>query len=96
MGEADGDVVGVGVADGEVYIVMQLVTGTTLSDARDRRFATRLHLLEQAGRGLAAAHEAGIIHRDIKPSNVLVDEGRVAHVSDFGLLKVSPFAARSV
>src|SRR5207342_2013350 len=76
----------VGLDEAGLYIVMQLVAGTTLDHAV-RRCERReiVGLLAQAGRGLAAAHAAGIVHRDFKPTNVLVDtEGRV-RVSDFGL-----------
>ena len=75
---------------GELYIVMQLVVGTTL----DRAILTRrpreiIDLLAQAGRGLAAAHAAGIVHRDFKPTNVLVDTSGHVRVSDFGLARAS-------
>lgn len=78
----------VGSQDGHLYIVMELVEGTTLaekiSDGLD--FETALSLFRQAGAGLAAAHDAKLIHRDFKPANVLVGADGRARVADFGLV----------
>ncbi len=78
--------------EGRVYIVMEFVEGQTLREwvsADDSRRPSAREILDkyiQAGRGLAAAHEAGLVHRDFKPANVLVDTEGCARVLDFGLV----------
>ncbi len=76
-----------GVADGQAYLAMELVNGGTLRDwlAAGREPEELLRAFVEAGRGLAAAHAAGLVHRDFKPQNVLVAEDGRVRVSDFGL-----------
>ena len=84
----------VGSSDGQLYLAMELLDGTSLEELMveegplDPGRVARLGAM--IARGLEAAHQTGIIHRDLKPENVMVcidrDDGlEVAKVLDFGL-----------
>lgn len=87
----------VGTYDDQVFVAMELIDGVTLRSWLLARRSWRdiVGMFVQAGRGLAAAHTAGIVHRDFKPDNVLVGtDGRV-RVVDFGLAWTPEGAAPS-
>ena len=82
IGEAD---------DGQLFIVMPRYTGETLK--------RRIHggplpindsvtIALQVARGLAAAHDAGIVHRDVKPANVFLTSDGGVKLLDFGIVKL--------
>jgi hypothetical protein len=82
----------VGTAAGVDYVAMELIDGSTVAEWIAAAKPTGLEILEvfeTAGRGLAAAHAAGLVHRDFKPHNVLRSKrGRVV-VTDFGLARAA-------
>ncbi|MCY1004043.1 protein kinase [Nannocystis pusilla] len=80
----------VGEFEGRVYIVMEYVQGETLRAWLRRGphpWRDVSAILQQAGRGLAVAHAAGLVHRDFKPDNVMVAEDGFVRVLDFGLAR---------
>jgi|GEM_PF-900666 len=82
-----------GMWEGRRFITMELLDGRDLSQllliaqgplAR----AHGIDLIMQTCRGLAAAHEDGVIHRDVKPHNLfVVEDGAVLKIMDFGIAK---------
>jgi serine/threonine protein kinase/tetratricopeptide (TPR) repeat protein len=88
----------VGTHDGQTFIAMELIDGGTLGQwlRQAKRGADEvMRVLLEAGRGLAAAHAAGLVHRDFKPGNVLIaKDGRVV-VTDFGLARTDAAASSS-
>ena len=77
----------IGTWQGLPFVAMELVEGQTLRAwlKEKRSIAEITAVFAGAGRGLAAAHAAGLVHRDFKLDNVLVDREGQARVVDFGL-----------
>ena len=74
----------------QVFVVMEYVEGGTLRgwlSEQSRPVKEIVSVFVQAGRGLAAAHAAGLLHRDFKPDNVLLGKDGRARVIDFGLAR---------
>ena len=74
-----------------VFLVMELVEGSTLRDFLNRQGSVSIEqmfqLMSPVLSALAAAHKIGIIHRDIKPENILISKDGRVKVADFGLAR---------
>ena len=67
-------------------IVMELVEGFPLDRfAAQLNFEQKARLLREVARGLAVAHERGLVHRDLKPDNIIVGPDMRPRILDFGL-----------
>jgi serine/threonine protein kinase/Tol biopolymer transport system component len=87
----------IGEQTGILFIITELLDGQTLreklrSGPLPLRRATEYAL--QIARGLAAAHEKGVIHRDLKPANLFVNKDGRVKILDFGLAKRNPWTAQ--
>src|SRR6185295_13199762 len=80
----------VGTFQDSVFIAMEFVEGHTLGywmQAKARQWKEVLEVFQAAGRGLIAAHTAGLVHRDFKPDNVMITKTGQVRVMDFGLAR---------
>jgi hypothetical protein len=81
------------------YLVMEYIPGQTLQQKHEQNgpleVADVLRIGAQVARGLAAAHEGGLIHRDIKPANILLEGGseQKVKITDFGLARAADDAS---
>lgn len=80
-----------GEQDGEYYMAMEFVEGTTLKELIKRKGALPedqvRYILIHCCRALQYAHSKGIIHRDIKSGNVMITRDKALKIMDFGLAK---------
>jgi predicted Ser/Thr protein kinase len=85
------EVLDVGEDEGQPFIVMEYVPGTTLREILEahHRFSPKeaLALCLQIAEALSEAHRKGVVHRDIKPQNIILTSEGLLKVADFGLAK---------
>lgn len=79
----------VGDIEHDTFVAMELVDGTSLREwlKTKRTWREVVRVIVAAGRGLAAAHAAGIVHRDVKPDNIMISSTGDVKLVDFGLAR---------
>ena len=94
------DVFDVSLEGDTLYIVMEYIDGITLKEYMERKGilsdVEALHFIKQILKGLAHAHERGIVHRDVKPHNIILLKNGMIKLTDFGIARLTKFDTQTI
>ncbi len=79
----------IGTDEGQSYIVMEFVKGSSLASRIPLSPDRALEVAAQVCEALSYAHDMDLVHRDIKPENILLDENDNVKVTDFGIARMA-------
>lgn len=85
-----------GEENGQLYLVMRLMTGGSLADRLEEGplpLPEVMRITERIAAALDRAHNQGVIHRDLKPANILFDQYGEAYLADFGIARLAQSSA---
>jgi serine/threonine-protein kinase len=81
-----------GEADGFLYIAMEYVEGSDLSEVMERKdplpITGKIDIIVDVLHALDYAHSRGVVHRDVKPANIRVSVDGRAKLMDFGIARL--------
>ena len=94
------DIINYGHAEGVYYIAMQYVDGKSLKELINSvKFIPHdvaLAIIYEICQGIEHAHQKGVVHRDIKPANILISQGGMVKITDFGLAQAQDLTSITV
>ncbi len=94
------DVYDVSLEGDALYIVMEYIDGITLKEYMEKKGilsdVEALHFIKQILKGLAHAHERGIVHRDVKPHNIILLKDGTIKITDFGIARLTKFDTQTI
>ncbi len=94
------DVFDVSLEGDSLYLVMEYIDGITLKEYMEKKgvlsSVEALHFVKQVLKGLAHAHDRGIVHRDVKPHNIILLKDGTIKITDFGIARLTKFDTQTI